>query len=275
VRVNPARCGYWAFQTESVDGRSTQLLKNANDTLAARAYARSCYKSGAASAACSLYPQQSLSYTLALVACPFGQDPAGEAACLLPGNQALQVDTGLLDTNNAFGINSRQENRVQICKVNICSPFHAINYVDQALSGTTGDSSFEFSLGPINGSSPTFSYNTNARFDRITYQMFSIHTWNEYGWLPIEALQVRDGDVSVHFMAANSVAYRQPVEGLWFAAHEPSPTAQAAFANSGTERYRGVCSVPFQPVEQSVPFVPWYRLFHGWERRKMCPGRPN
>jgi hypothetical protein len=128
VRVNPARCGYWAFQAESVDRRSTQLLENANDTLAARVYARSCYKTGAASAACSLYPQQSLSYTLALVACPFGRDPAGEATCLLPGNQALQLDTGLLDTNNA-GINSRKENRVQIRKVNICSPFHAINYI--------------------------------------------------------------------------------------------------------------------------------------------------
>ena len=131
ILIKQNQCGYWAYERSSTAGVAAQQGKNAKDTLNARAYARDCYQANASLAVCSLYPQANIAYIPSDVGCPFGPDPLGENACLYGGNQALQLDTGFLDSNTVFGINTTPKDSLQVRKIATCSPLHAKNYVNQ------------------------------------------------------------------------------------------------------------------------------------------------
>jgi hypothetical protein len=103
VKVGSSRCGYFSFNTSIADGARTFALKRLNDTTTGRQYAKSCYHSNSTFTDCSLFPVQSLPYNSSLVECPFGKDPSGQVSCLPDQGNALQMDTGLLDTDSYLG----------------------------------------------------------------------------------------------------------------------------------------------------------------------------
>jgi len=207
VLVQSTNCGYWAFDRSSIAGDAAQQTKNAKDTLNARAYARDCYQSTSSLAVCSLYPQATIPYNRSDVPCPFGADPLGEDACLYGRNQAFQLDTGFMDSNKIFGINTSPKNQLEMKKVTTCSPLHAQNYVNQSLEDPTsgGYAVWSFYLGglAITGaaSNATYSYNTHAKQDHIGFQLYSVYTLNGSAWQPIPALRVPNSDISAHFLS--------------------------------------------------------------------------
>lgn len=172
VKVGSSRCGYFSFDTSTADGARAFSLKKLNDTMTGRQYAKSCYHSNSTFTDCSIFPVQSLPYNSSLVECPFGADPSGQVSCLPGQGNALQMDTGLLDTNKYLGINTASANRLLIRNIVTCSPIRIHDYVEIA---TTDDANFplwEIYLGPIPAiSNYTSGYATHTRSDVVGYQI--------------------------------------------------------------------------------------------------------
>jgi hypothetical protein len=122
VRIKRSRCGIWSYDTSTVEGSRAENLKVTNDTIAGRQYAKTCYQSNATLNDCALFPVQNLPYVTALVQCPFGADPSGVDSCITDLSQALQMDTGFLDSDRYLGINAAPNDRVLIRNVVTCSP---------------------------------------------------------------------------------------------------------------------------------------------------------
>jgi len=172
VKVKPARCGDWAFNTESEDGLLAESHKSVNDSLAARQYSRSCYHSDSASTNCALYPVQSVPYHSSMVSCPFLNDPTGHELCLPSGNEALRMDTGYLDTNDIFGINSVLTDRLLFRNVVTCSPIWADAYLDMSLHDLSGYAVWQFNMGGVKDvSSYSYQYDTRTIEDVASYQI--------------------------------------------------------------------------------------------------------
>lgn len=68
VKVAHNRCVFWSY--DSADGFDAGQAKVSNDTLAGRAYSRSCYGTNATLVECGVYPVQSLPIITSRVPCP-------------------------------------------------------------------------------------------------------------------------------------------------------------------------------------------------------------
>jgi hypothetical protein len=174
VKVQPANCGFWAFDTDTEieTGLSEEYRKSVNDSLAARQYSRSCYHSTSVSTNCDFYPVKSVPYQSSMISCPFSNDPTGHELCLPTGNEALELDTGYLDTDEIFGINAASNDRIIFRKVATCSPIRAEAYLDTSNTDVSGYAYWEFDMGPNKDVSPfTYKYDTQTIQDDVGYQI--------------------------------------------------------------------------------------------------------
>jgi hypothetical protein len=217
VKVAHNRCGFLVYN--STAGFGASQIKVSNDTLAGRAYSRSCYGTNASLVECGVYPVQSLPIITSRVPCPFGSDPTGHDLCRFGNNEAILFDTGRLDSNSVFGINALAKNRVLARKMVTCSPIYIKNYynITQDPNGNKIDTYY---LGPLPDvpTEYTWIYHENTAKDFVSYQVESIYAGG--GWEPVAALQNATGDVSVFFVASNSITYLEPVDDPVFAAHQ-------------------------------------------------------
>lgn len=230
VLITPTNCGSFIYDT-TPDGIRAEQQKILNDTIAGRAYADNCYGISQGVAQCNLFPSPAISYNTTRVSCPFGNNDSGISLCIGDQGQALQLDTGLRDTNDLLGINAAPENRILIRKSLTCSPINATSYI------TTDNSTTPIQLlnvGPVFAVSEyTYRYHTQTKSDGIGYQIFTLPAGPEL-WTPIEPLQVADGDVNLVVLTSNSIQYLAPVEDVWFSASTPvdsgagNPTEYAA-----------------------------------------------
>jgi hypothetical protein len=173
VLVQHGRCGYWAFETESQNGLFAESYKSVNDTLAARQYARSCYAAANDTLQdCGLYPVRRVAYNASMVGCPFLDDPNGDTLCLPAGNQALQMDTGYMDTSQTFGINTALANRILLRRVVTCAPIRTDAYLDTSSTDASGYTLWQFNMGPVrNATTYTYLYNTHTVSDLVSYSV--------------------------------------------------------------------------------------------------------
>lgn len=87
-----------------------------NDTLAATTYSRACYGSAQNLLQCSQYPQQQLPWKFNQNAtCPFTND-----LCIYGDTSAYEIDSGLIDSHHALGINAPKSERIEYRKVTTC-----------------------------------------------------------------------------------------------------------------------------------------------------------
>ena len=118
VLVSSPYCGAinWSTPnlTAAVEILGSYVTKYLSDSAS---YARSCYASegtGRTWQDCSTFPVSKLPITLTNTSCPF------EAQfCTAP---SIQLDTDLMDSDLAFGINAPPKNRVKYRKVTSCAP---------------------------------------------------------------------------------------------------------------------------------------------------------
>lgn len=130
-----------------------------NDTLTAAAYERACYNDANSPLQCGSFIQGQLRRTSKRnVPCPFSPE-----MCLLGDMTAYEMDTGLIDSHTALGINAPMKDRLQYRKVTVCSPLQTkgyritINDTD-INSPTYNDTLIQFFYGPFGGNY-TYEYN--------------------------------------------------------------------------------------------------------------------
>ena len=82
------------------------------------------------------------------------------------------MDTGYLDTNDIFGINSVLTDRLLFRNVVTCSPIWADAYLDMSLHDLSGYAVWQFNMGGVKDvSSYSYQYDTRTIEDVASYQI--------------------------------------------------------------------------------------------------------
>lgn len=224
VLAQPGDCGGWDINWTRVykdsarkQQASPEMLKVvANDTLNARTYAKLFYAEvPAAVSANSMFPTQKLPYSVRMEPCPF----EGENRCIsndtLSPNTALTLDSGLLDSHIHLGVNAPVENRVNIRKILTCSPIDVSDFTE-ALPEVDGLTSFD--LHKLVNQNLTLTFNRHRQLASAGYEASCI-SWSAFQrdvqW-PALALQRTDADITICYVAQNSVRYVAPVYDPFF-----------------------------------------------------------
>jgi hypothetical protein len=229
--VQPTNCGYWAVDgAQTIQSLTALAQKTTNDTILAANYARACYGGSPDPLQCNVYPAQSLPYTVDQNAtCPF------EAGMCVYGNTAaFRMDTGLIDSHFALGINSPAGERVQTRKITSCAPLHIKNFTTILTGNETNqalpqDYFWEIQFGGMStdtatgGNNYTFSYNPHATLDNFGYSVSAVEAMAQFpgnAWVPIPELNRTDADISIIMINPNSMRFMAPNYDPVFSAFE-------------------------------------------------------
>jgi hypothetical protein len=104
-----------------------QVKKALGDTMDAATYVRQCYQNTTANGGCETYVHPSLPFnTNANASCVF----ADGSICMISDTAAFEMDTGLLDSHQHFGINAAPVDRIEYRRVATCAPIHGSQFGD-------------------------------------------------------------------------------------------------------------------------------------------------
>ncbi|KIW70527.1 hypothetical protein PV04_02789 [Phialophora macrospora] len=232
-------CGVWTPSTTATSDISSTLesrQKAAADLSNAASYARTCYIDNATSPECGRLPTTSLPWQEDVyAACPF-RDPD-----ICVEGLAFKVTTGAIDSHTHLGINAPPDQRIRYERNTVCAPIPTYGYA--AIANTTNPNATEiiyneenlvqYYYGPIQGFwDYTFNYQALLSKSDVGYTITSQEAWPnraQHGiWKPIDSLQRQDADVSIHFIASNSVRFLQSCDDPVFSAHYPMQTTNAS-----------------------------------------------
>jgi hypothetical protein len=99
---------------------------------AAKDYTPDCYKDGSLPIKCNVFSRPKIDFKTEVVPCPFD-----DKMCSSP---AIEFDSGLVDLNDALGMNLRDSDRIQYRRKNTCTilPLEGYTRVTPAYSETSG-----------------------------------------------------------------------------------------------------------------------------------------
>ncbi|KAF9634368.1 hypothetical protein BFW01_g5263 [Lasiodiplodia theobromae] len=228
VLVSSDRCGI------TTSGNNDTFFNIANSYVAQGAstafiYAQQCYSNTSNPGKCGTYVKPRLPVTVEYnVSCPFSD----EMCYTQDGN--IRFDSGLLDSLDDFGVNTRPNLRFQYRQMMECAPLNTTkfqvthNYSD----GGTRELYRQFWLGHRNTSSEVVyehrelldsqinrtaqSYELNANKAYSMNNSYDI-PWTDF--YPIDELRAPYADVSLFFLAANGIQFRNATDDPWFSAH--------------------------------------------------------
>lgn len=229
--VQATNCGYWRVDSgQTLQTQAALTQKTTNDTILAANYARACYGGNPDPLQCNVYPAQSLPYTVDQNAtCPF---EAG--TCVYGNTAAFRMDTGLINSHFALGINGPARERVQTRKVTSCAPLHVKNFTtiltgNETTQALPQDYFWEIQYGDIStdtatgGTNYTFTYNPHAKLDNFGYSISAAEALAQVpgnAWVPIPELNRTDADISIIMINPNSMRFAAPNHDPVFSAFE-------------------------------------------------------
>ncbi|KAL9625381.1 MAG: hypothetical protein Q9160_000444 [Pyrenula sp. 1 TL-2023] len=240
-----AGCGF-IQESESIDGLYNDYGKYIASLISAStAYADQCYVSnsgGAPAQGCSLFVKRQIPQIISRNAsCPF----PGKSSICLRDNTNLQIDTGLVNSHDHFGINAAPQDRFTWRNVVQCGPLNIRNYT-QIIPSTeewSNSSTVQLRYGKsfdANKTGPvTFEWpeHVPSNFQDYTIKgKTSQPSWPS-DYEPIPELQQDDAEMAVFFLAGNNVRFLGPVDDEFFAAHKPSVVARPD-SPSGAQVYQ-------------------------------------
>ncbi|GAM88997.1 hypothetical protein ANO11243_070310 [Dothideomycetidae sp. 11243] len=205
--MSPNHCGYMRFNATPNDVFDF-AFHSVNATLAAAEYAKRCYSSGSSSAFdCDNYVQSYLNTTQTMSVCPF------EDYCQagLPQLPALTVDTGLIDSREHLGINTKDSDAITFRKVTSCAPLGLHQFVTNASSPTGATDAVEY-LVDVGTGGHTFVYDNISVATNFGWTVYSVYSQAEAPpgdntWIPIPAFNKTDADVTLILIAPNSLLF--------------------------------------------------------------------
>ena len=228
VLISSSNCGVlfeqqWTLQMES------PLLSYVNAWIkSSYNYAQLCYGSNTFTKDCTVYPRQSLPYSITRgTACPFsGQD----SICRnVSGN--IQIDTGFINSHFDLGINTPPENRFLLRRVAECAPLLINRYTRlQNPTAATLIELIDVLYGPSPGheSNATYQYPNATSVGNTDYGIYDYVLFTQsttFGnstdqWIPIPELLVTDGDVIVLFLSSNDLIFFNKTADPWYSAQK-------------------------------------------------------
>ncbi|KAH8901160.1 hypothetical protein GQ53DRAFT_584347, partial [Thozetella sp. PMI_491] len=198
-------------------------------TSSSATYAEKCYGLGDGQSSaldCAAFIQKQLPTVVSTNAsCPFKDN-------ICQSNDSnLVIDTGYLDSNDHFGLNTAPNQRFQYRDVTYCAPLQTEGYVSN-FNYSTDNSYTRFYYGPrLNGSSIVRNATENLTY-QYSNDIAKAH-WIKDGLLngsffpyasdfkPISKLSYPEGDVFLFFLSSNGINYADPVTDPWYNATIP------------------------------------------------------
>ncbi|RVX69850.1 hypothetical protein B0A52_05684 [Exophiala mesophila] len=222
-------CGFWAVNASAdINSRTVAMQnKDLNDTILAASYARQCYAQASSlnNLRCSTYTKPRIQYTESEVSCPFA-DPS---ICSAP--RAFQLDSGVIDSHHDLGINAPQSGRVGFRHVATCSPLKVTQQYVQVINSTgldglglAGDRIRKYQYGTYTdaglGNNITYMYNQDALIDGFGYELVATQApLDATQWTSIPELDQTSADLTLIFLASNSIKYTYPTNDPFFSAN--------------------------------------------------------
>ena len=222
VLISSLNCG-GLFQPSSISPVGGPVYSYFNTWMeSSYNYAQSCYGSNTFRKDCTLYPRQSLPFSITRdIACPF---PGQDSICRnMSGN--IQIDTGFINSHFDLGINAPPENRFLLRFVAECAPLLTDRYTRVQKSAAIG-TLINILYGPTRrdfNSGATYQYPNATTPNNIDYGIFDYVLDVEstaFGWTPIPELHVTDGDVIVLFLSSNNIWFLNKTADPWYSAQE-------------------------------------------------------
>lgn len=165
-----SNCGWYSVSLHSNDTGFIRS-KNLNATVDAATYTRLCYGTSQQKLFCNQYTVPRIPWTSnANSNCPF--DPR---FCTINGTAAaFEMDTGLLDSNDVFGINTPLSKRIGYRRVTTCAPLQTpsgfARYENETASGET-QTFLRYYYGPTTVTNFSYEYSLNGYDDGSGYQL--------------------------------------------------------------------------------------------------------
>ncbi|ERF76409.1 hypothetical protein EPUS_06967 [Endocarpon pusillum Z07020] len=238
VCVDKPHCGPWnldaIMNAQQTNDTALNPYRQHMDKVreSSRAYVRECYQNYSITPErCKSFTRPSISFTQERLDCPFTP-----ALCKGFEKPAIRLDSGLVDLNDAFGLNLDPTDRVKVRKTTTCAVLEVENRVsvvnmssipnlsrpplpnEQAmivhLGSAGGHANFTYALSLLMANL-TSGYTTNI----------AIKFWDAYNnaisstFIPPLEMQSSDADLVAIFIAKNEMRYRQPINDPFFAAH--------------------------------------------------------
>jgi hypothetical protein len=140
----------------------TVYQKVLSDMDDAWSYAQSCYVDYTVPIGCMMPDQQLDAFVTENATCPF------PGLCMFGDTAAMKIDSGLISSDSALGINAEPSNRINYHRVTTCAPLNTTGY--KVLVNATQGSGFpvgnlieDIDLGPnqdLELGNVTFDYDT-------------------------------------------------------------------------------------------------------------------
>lgn len=177
VLLQPSNCGLW-YSNDTFKGSQqtfrTYMEFNKKlyaDAAQSRAYAGDCYNDKSQPLRCASLPMRQLPYTLESTGdCFWGIKAPGGPTC---NSSTLILDTGILDSHKALGINARAKDRINFRVKTECAVLDLSDRTTRAPHpGYPND--FEILrtwLGMRVNDNYTFEYSTMSYYNNRTYEL--------------------------------------------------------------------------------------------------------
>ncbi|KAK2739132.1 hypothetical protein CKAH01_18699 [Colletotrichum kahawae] len=214
-------CG--AFQPAD---RDALQQKSTYDNSMASVYARQCYTNSSA-ASCNNLPVSSIRWTSESIECPFADD-------ICVGSNAFRMESEVIDSQMHLGINRPEEDRVNYQRETVCAPLitgsrfaRDVNGSEAEALGWEDNVLVKYLYGITETRNYTHIYNKYGQNMHTGYgtEVFLsfAHRTDNY-WQPIDALAPDHRDITLMFIAPNSVLHVHPNDDPVFGANIPVVT---------------------------------------------------
>lgn len=170
VLIRGTSCGFYSDSSGSTD---TAFLrsKNLNATAKATTYARQCYGTSQHKSFCDQYIVPQIPWkSNANASCPF--DPE---FCAFNGTAAaFEMDTGLLDSNGVFGVNTRSSQRIGYRRITTCAPIEppsSFVRIENETNSAGTQTYVRYYFGPTPVANFSYGYNINSYNSGSGYEL--------------------------------------------------------------------------------------------------------
>ncbi|RVX70100.1 hypothetical protein B0A52_06272 [Exophiala mesophila] len=226
--ITSDNCGMWTLDADSEYSQEAFLVKSTNDSLVSATYAKACYGGQTEQETCGKYPVPSITWeSNENAACPFAS-----GVCVDGDSAAFEMTSKKIDSHSDLGVNAPKSQRVLFQKRTTCAPLLTADFVEVKKASNSpyargDDIVVEYHFGPIYGATnETFWYNDHAVYDQNGYTLHSFQATagspiSVGAFVPVPAINTTDADLSLVFIAANSVWYSEPCEDAVFSANDP------------------------------------------------------
>jgi hypothetical protein len=204
---------------------------------------------------CDAFTRAAHLMTLYNATCPF-QDAS---MCITPDGLAVQVDTGMVDSQLDLGINAPAKDRIKYRHVTTCSPIKQEGFATDWINATSVNIT---GLEPEPGEMLKFynygsALNTNHTFwltnwwyytARVgvnifpAYQLDVLSTFSDDDLQPVSNLASGDSDLALLFLQYHG-QYLDEVNDPWFSAHQPGLKLPGSLTPTGLRLADNTASV--------------------------------